>query len=101
MADEFYSLVTDFGANKQTECIKNGTPFDIMEIALGDSNGSYYEPETSQTQLKNEVWRGSIEKCEWADNKFYCIATVPVDIGGFPVEKTNKCCSLSFTCEWI
>ena len=89
MTDEFYSLVTDIGAIKQTESIRDGIPFDVAQIALGDSNGEYYEPETSQTALKHEVWRGNIEKCEWEDNKFYCITTVPVDVGGFSVREAG------------
>ena len=82
MSEEFYSLVTDYCLTKQLECIQNGTSFDVYEIALGDGSGKYYEPDTSQTELVNEVWRGEIEKCEWDDNKFYCIATVPADEGG-------------------
>ena len=89
MTDEFYSLVTDIGAIKQTESIRDGIPFDVSYIALGDSNGEYYDPETSQTVLRHEVWRGNIEKCEWEDNKFYCITTVPINIGGFSVREAG------------
>lgn len=89
MTDEFYSLVTDIGAIKQTESIRDSIPFDVAQIALGDSNGEYYEPETSQTALKHEVWRGNIEKCEWEDNKFYCITNVPVKVGGFTVREAG------------
>ena len=89
MSEEFYSLVTDYCLTKQLECIQNGTSFDVYEIALGDGSGKYYEPDTSQTELVNEVWRGEIEKCEWEDNKFYCIATVPADEGGFTVREAG------------
>ena len=89
MADEFYSLVTDIGTVKQTESIRDGIPFDVSYIALGDSNGEYYEPDTAQTQLVHEVWRGNIEKCEWGNNKFYCITSVPADIGGFTVREAG------------
>lgn len=83
MAEEYYSLVTDFCTQKQLKCFKEGIPFEVFEIALGDGNGNYYEPETTQTELVNEVWRGLVAKCEWSDDKFYCIATVPAEIGGF------------------
>ena len=89
MADEFYSLVTDIGAIKQLESVRDGVPFDVYEIALGDSNGSYYTPQTDQTALRNEVWRGLIEKCEWVDNKFYCVTTVPASVGGFTVREAG------------
>ena len=89
MAEEFYSLVTDYGAEKQLKCLQEGTPFDVYQIALGDGNGRYYEPTTDQTKLVNEVWRGLIDKCEWADDRFYCVTTVPADDGGFTVREAG------------
>ena len=55
MSEDFYSIVTDYGSQKQLNSIKNGTPFDVQEIALGDSGGSYYNPSPSQTALRKEV----------------------------------------------
>jgi len=89
MSNEFYSLVTDYCATKQLKCIKEGVPFDVSEIALGDGNGSYYEPATTQTSLKKEVWRGSVETCKWVNNRFYCVTTVPADVGGFVVREAG------------
>ena len=89
MAEEFYSLVTDYGAEKQLRCITDGIPFEVTYIALGDGNGKYYEPSRTQTKLVNEVWRGNVEKCEWTDNRFYCVTTVPAEIGGFEVREAG------------
>ena len=89
MAEEFYSLVTDYGAEKQLRCITDGIPFEVTHIALGDGNGRYYEPSTSQTKLVNEVWRGNVEKCEWIENRFYCVTTVPAEVGGFDVREAG------------
>ena len=89
MAEEFYSLVTDYGAEKQLRCITDGIPFEVTHIALGDGNGKYYEPTRTQTKLVNEVWRGNVEKCEWTDNRFYCVTTVPAEIGGFEVREAG------------
>ena len=89
MAEEFYSLVTDYGAQKQLNSIKNGTPFDVFEIALGDGGGNYYNPSTSQTALKREVWRGEIQECKWDGKRFYCLTTVPANIGGFTVREAG------------
>lgn len=61
----------------------------MFQIALGDGNGYYYEPTNIQTGLLNEVWRGVVEKCEWIDNKFYCITTVPAEVGGFTVREAG------------
>lgn len=89
MSEEFYSLVTDFGAAKQLQCIQEGLPFEVYQIALGDGNGKYYEPTTDQTELVNEVWRGLIDKCEWTDDRFYCVTSVPAEVGGFVVREAG------------
>ena len=89
MAEEFYSLVTDYGAEKQLRCITEGLPFEVTHIALGDGNGRYYEPSTTQTKLVHEVWRGNVEKCEWTEERFYCVTTVPAEIGGFEVREAG------------
>ena len=89
MAEEFYSLVTDYGAEKQLKCITEGLPFEVTHIALGDGNGRYYEPTTSQTKLVREVWRGNVEKCEWTEERFYCVTTVPAEVGGFDVREAG------------
>ena len=62
MAEEFYSLVTDYGAEKQLKCLHEGTPFVDYQIALGAGNGRYYEPPTHQTKLVKDVWRVLIDK---------------------------------------
>ena len=51
MAEEFYSLVTDYGSQKQINSIKNGTPFDVLEIVLGDSNGSYNNDDNKHNEF--------------------------------------------------
>lgn len=89
MAEKFYSLVTNYGVEKQLNCINNGIPFEVTHIALGDGNGRYYEPTTSQTKLIHEVWRGNVEKCEWIGNRFYYVTTVPAEIGGFVVREAG------------
>ncbi|MCD8024160.1 MAG: phage tail protein [Candidatus Gastranaerophilales bacterium] len=89
MAEEFYSLVTNTGLSKQLESLETGLPFEITQIALGDGNGTYYEPSKEQTKLVNEVWRGNIETCEWSDDRFYCVTTVPADVGEFTVREAG------------
>lgn len=87
MTQEFYSLLTDIGAQKQAQCLAGQTDFDLYEIAVGDGNGSYYEPTTSQAALKREVWRGLVENIETIDNKLYCIGHIPPADGGFTIRE--------------
>lgn len=89
MSNEFYSIVTDFAIQKQMNCLNNGIEFDLYEIALGDGGGDYYEPNSTQTQLKREVWRGVISTCEWEEDKFYCMVNVPAEVGGFCIREAG------------
>ena len=56
MAEEFYSLVTDYGAEKQLRCITEGLPFEVTHIALGDGHGRYYNPTTAMTSAEGTAW---------------------------------------------
>lgn len=89
MSEQFYSLITDYCINKQINCLQGNSEFHIAEIAVGDSNGNYYEPQTTQSALINEVWRGNVEKCEWLEDRFYCVATIPADVGGFTIREAG------------
>ena len=40
-----------------------GEKLTITEIAVGDGDGAYYQPDPEMTALKNELWRGSINSC--------------------------------------
>ena len=79
MTKEFYSVITDIGLIKIEEALSNGTKLDLKYIAVGDSNGDYYEPETTQTELKNEKYRTEITEITALSAK----ALIPVSVGGF------------------
>lgn len=57
MANEYYTILTKKGLEKTANTT---TPITLKEIAVGDGDGAYYEPVESQTALKKEVWRGTI-----------------------------------------
>lgn len=89
MSNEFYSIVTDFGAQKQINCLLNGSGFDIKYLAVGDGNGNYYTPQSSQTQLVKEKWRGPVSSCEQIGNKLYAVAYIPSTVGGFTIREAG------------
>ena len=84
---EFYPILTKAGKEKEMACLDGQTEFDIWEIAVGDGNGSLYEPDENQTSLKNECWRGLVAKCENEDDTRYAIVHIPADIGGFTIRE--------------
>lgn len=84
MTQEFYTIVTDNGLNKQIQCLENNETFDIAYIAVGDGLG---EPEETQTSLKNEKWRGEILSHGISDNKLFANISVPIDVGNFTIRE--------------
>ena len=79
MTKEFYSIITDIGLKKIQESLENGTKLDLQYIAVGDSNGSYYEPDPTQTRLKNERYRTKITEITYLTAK----SLIPASVGGF------------------
>ena len=53
---EYYTLVTDIGVELLNDCLITQKIFPGYKMAVGDSNGVYYEPEKTQTSLKNQKY---------------------------------------------
>ena len=52
--------------------------------------GEYYKPDATQTELKNELWRGAINSCVISpdsSNIIVIAAVIPGDVGGFTVRE--------------
>lgn len=61
MADtQYYLVVTDLGKTLIDEAYNSSTKVNIIEMALGDSGGSYVKPDSSFTQLVSEFGREDI-----------------------------------------
>lgn len=84
MTQEFYTIVTDNGLDKQLQCLENSETFDIAYIAVGDGTG---EPSETQTSLKNEKWRGEILSHGISDNKLFTNILIPIDAGNFTIRE--------------
>ena len=83
MTTEFYSLITDIGFNEINKALNDGKKLDLKYIAVGDSNGKYYEPKTTQTKLKNEKYRAEITEV----TNLTARALIPNNIGGFYIRE--------------
>lgn len=61
MPQNYYSLVTNVGLIKEAKAGQIGAnPINLTEIAIGDGNGSYYDPDSAATSLVNELYRTSL-----------------------------------------
>ena len=80
---EFYSIITKKGFKLITEAIANETKINLEYIAVGDSNGAYYEPNEEQTTLVNEKYRARISEV----TELVAKAQIPNDVGGFYIRE--------------
>ena len=82
---EFYSIITNKGLDLITKALSNGTKLNLEYIAVGDSNGAYYEPNPNQTSLGNERYRAKISEV----TELVAKAQIPNDIGGFYIREVG------------
>ncbi|MBO6273783.1 phage tail protein [bacterium] len=82
---EFYSIITDKGLELISNALSNGEKLNLEYIAVGDSNGAYYEPQTSQKTLVNEKYRAKISEV----NELIVKAQIPNNIGGFYIREVG------------
>ena len=82
---EFYSIITNKGLDLITKALSNGTKLNLEYIAVGDSNGAYYEPNPNQTSLVNERYRAKISEV----TELVAKAQIPNDIGGFYIREVG------------
>ncbi|EHC7288001.1 hypothetical protein JS475_001453 [Vibrio parahaemolyticus] len=57
MPNDYFSYVTNLGINKIEAAYNAGETINLIEMAIGDSNGAYVEPDASFTNLVNEFAR--------------------------------------------
>jgi Phage-related tail fibre protein len=90
MENTYFAVVTDLGARKMLEAINENKKVNITSFAAGDGGGEYYIPTTGMTELKNEVWRGTINACkisEESENLLIIESVMPSDVGGFTIRE--------------
>lgn len=90
---EFYTLLTLTGQAKLAAAAASGDPVALTEMAVGDGdNGAYYEPDETQTALRNELWRGTLNRL-YVDpaNPTWVVAEllIPDNVGGWTVREVG------------
>ncbi len=92
MAAKYYTILTDIGKSKLANAAALGRQINLTHIAVGDGNGTEYDPVESQTDLKNENYRTPISHLGTdAQNPNWVIAEgmIPVDTGGWFVREVG------------
>ncbi|WP_260524247.1 phage tail protein [Serratia sp. PL7] len=85
---QHHSILTTAGTEYFAQAIATGTPVIGAEflLAVGDGDGQQYEPDTSQTNLVAEKWRGKINDIYTNENDASQIIVegiVPTSVGGW------------------
>lgn len=93
MSEKKYgTIVTNEGAALIAECILTGKTLPIIEAAVGDGGGAYYEPTADQISLKGECWRGEIAGfalSEYSPNMLDVKIVIDDAVGGFTVREVG------------
>lgn len=92
MVENCYTLLTDIGKAKIANGIQSGTKVNFTTFKVGDSNGSYYQPNESQEKLVNARWEGPIGSVYIDENNSNWIIVdtiIPANVGGFFVREAG------------
>lgn len=92
MEEQFYTILTQVGKAKIANASALGDKVNFKSFALGDGGGNYYNPVESQTELKNEVWRGAIGNVsidEENSNWIILENIIPASVGGFMIREAG------------
>lgn len=89
---KYFTVLTDVGKQKLAEAIANETALDFIEMAVGDSNGTSYEPTSDMTALKHVTYRaaiGSMKINAEDKNVMEFEFVVPASVGGFYIREAG------------
>ena len=92
--DKFGTILTKIGKAKISEAALSGNNIELKKLKIGDSNGKYYDPVESQTELKNELYSceiGSIKIDNDNPNWVIVDTVLPCSVGGFTIREVGIC----------
>lgn len=87
---KYYTIITDIGQAKIANTIYSGKKLELTLLKLGDGNGEFYNPESSQTDIKKEVWRGNVVDVEIDEenpNWINIYTIIPPTDGGYYIRE--------------
>ena len=92
MTQEYYSIITNVGLAKHAAASLGGAPIDLTHLAIGDSNGTPYNPVATATALQNERHRASVTYVEIDEenpNQVIVEAIIDETVGSFYVREVG------------
>jgi len=93
MTQQYYSLITNNGLLKEAEAnVPGGSAIDLTHIAVGDANGTSYNPTGAQTALVHEVYRTTLTHVaidENNSNQLIVEGVINEEIGPFYIREVG------------
>lgn len=84
---EYRTILTDGGLAAIAAAAQAGAQAKITHLAMGDGGGAEYMPDSAQTSLKNERWRGAVASYTRDGNRFTVTAHMPAETEAFVVRE--------------
>ena len=84
---EYRTILTDAGLAAVAAAAQAGEQVQITHLAMGDGGGTEYAPDSAQTSLKNERWRGAVASYTRSGNRFTVTAHMPAETEAFVVRE--------------
>lgn len=93
MPQSYYSVITNNGLIKEAQAGQiGGSPINLTEIAVGDSGGSHYEPNSEATSLVNELYRTTLTSSVLDannPNQLIIEGVIPEEAGPFNIREVG------------
>lgn len=92
----YFSVVNTSGLAKLATAVTLGATIGVVQMAVGDGNGSPVIPNINKTTLVNERYRGNVNLLQVDpehSNRFLAQMVIPPDIGGFDVREAMLICN--------
>ena len=86
--NEYYVVVTNAGFEALTNAL-NGIAYPAKYMAVGDSNGNYYEPEKTQTELKNEKYKAELYAKGKREDHLFFNMQIPPSEGDYTIREVG------------
>ena len=92
----YFSVVNTAGLNKLATAVTLGATIGVVQMAVGDGDGSPVIPNINKTTLVNECYRGNVNLLKVDSenpNRFLAQMVIPPEIGGFDVREAMLICN--------
>lgn len=86
---QYFSLITEYGLNKQIQALNNDQTIKLTKMAVGSGDGEITQSQTTLQEQKYEFFINSIEVDENNKNQLIATGVIPSDIGGFYIKEVG------------